>query len=83
MTLHTWHEVLVSRTGRLAWLQVDTQPPSHAATPGAFTQLLLAQSLYLGGAPNLDMLSPKARARASFVGCVQKVITAILSKNVK
>jgi hypothetical protein len=73
VTLHSWHEVLVSRTGRFAWLQVDTQSPSHAATPGAFTQLLLPQSMYLGGVPNLDIVSPKTKARSSFVGCIQKV----------
>ncbi|XP_059473292.1 pikachurin [Neocloeon triangulifer] len=73
VSLHSWHEVLVSRTGRSAWLQLDTQPPSHASSPGAFTQLMLAQSLYVGGVPSLEIVSPKAKARSSFVGCIQKL----------
>lgn len=73
MTLGQWHELRVSRTGRLAVLQVDKRPPSQVLAPGAFTQLSLPLNLYIGGVPNFDMVSPKVKVRTSFIGCIQKV----------
>lgn len=67
-------EVRVSRTGRLASLEVEDDPPQEILAPGAFTQLSLPLNLYLGGAPSTDMYSPKMKTTASFVGCVQTVI---------
>nr|XP_018904138.1 PREDICTED: pikachurin-like [Bemisia tabaci] len=74
VSLGEWHEVVVSRTGRLAVLEVDEGPASHELSPGAFTQLSLPLNLYLGGVPNFDMVSPKVKARTSFQGCIQKVV---------
>lgn len=64
----------MSRTGRLASLEVEDDPPQEILAPGAFTQLSLPLNLYLGGAPSTDMYSPKMKTTASFVGCVQTVI---------
>ncbi|GLG97429.1 Protocadherin-like wing polarity protein stan, partial [Gryllus bimaculatus] len=72
--LGAWHELRLSRTGRLAVLQLDREPPAQALAPGAFTQLSLPQSLYIGGVPNFELVSPKVRVRSSFVGCIQKVV---------
>lgn len=64
----------MSRTGRLASLEVEDDPPQEILAPGAFTQLSLPLNLYLGGAPSTDMYSPKMKTTASFVGCIQTVI---------
>lgn len=74
LTLGQWHELRLSRTGRLAVMQVDDLPATQAMAPGAFTQLTLPQNLYIGGVPNFDMVSPKVKVRTSFVGCIQKVV---------
>ncbi|KAJ8960123.1 hypothetical protein NQ318_003842 [Aromia moschata] len=71
--LSEWHQVRVSRTGRLAILTVDNQLPVEVLSPGAFTQLSLPQNLYLGGVPNFGIVSPQIKIRTAFVGCVQKV----------
>ncbi|KAL1114772.1 hypothetical protein AAG570_007596, partial [Ranatra chinensis] len=68
-----WHEVRVSRTGRMAVMQVDKRSSSQVLSPGAFTQLYLPLNMYVGGVPNFDMVSPKVKVRSSFVGCIQKV----------
>lgn len=73
ISLGEWHQIRVSRTGRLAILEVDSQLPAEVMSPGAFTQLSLPQNLYLGGAPNFGAVSPEVRIRRAFVGCVQKV----------
>ncbi|KAE8745611.1 hypothetical protein FOCC_FOCC007612, partial [Frankliniella occidentalis] len=67
MSLGEWHEVRVSRTGRLAVLQLDAHAPDEAMAPGAFLQLSLPLSLYLGGVPALHSVAPRLRARTSFV----------------
>ncbi|XP_015607232.1 pikachurin [Cephus cinctus] len=72
--LGEWLEVRVSRTGRLASLEVEDDPPQEILAPGAFTQLSLPLNLYLGGAPTPDMYSPKMKTTASFIGCIQTVI---------
>ncbi|XP_046387763.1 pikachurin-like [Ischnura elegans] len=63
ITLGTWHEARVSRTGRLAILSIDGQPGNRAMTPGAFTQLSLGPKhpLYIGGVPteHAELISPK------------------------
>ncbi|XP_048510585.1 pikachurin isoform X2 [Athalia rosae] len=71
--LGEWLEVRVSRTGRLASLEVEDEPPKEILAPGAFTQLSLPLNFYLGGAPAADVYSPKLKTVASFVGCVQSV----------
>ena len=73
VNLGEWHEVSVSRTGRLAILEVDNQLPVEVTAPGAFTQMSLPQNLYLGGVSNFASVSPEVRVRSSFVGCIQKV----------
>lgn len=78
VTLGQWHELRVSRTGRLAVMQVDKRPSSQVLAPGAFTQLSLPLNLYIGGVPNFDMVSPKVKVRTSFVGCIQKVSFKIM-----
>lgn len=67
-------EVRISRTGRLASLQVEDEPAQEILAPGAFTQLTLPLNLYLGGAPLAELYSPKMRTTASFVGCIQTII---------
>ncbi|KAJ8925428.1 hypothetical protein NQ315_009261, partial [Exocentrus adspersus] len=68
-----WHQVRISRTGRLGILSVDNQLSEEVLSPGAFTQLSLPQNLYLGGVPNFGIVSPQVKVRLSFVGCIQKV----------
>ncbi|KAH0954021.1 hypothetical protein HN011_007523 [Eciton burchellii] len=72
--LGEWVEVRVSRTGRLASLEVEDDPAQEILAPGAFTQLSLPLNLYLGGAPSSDMYSPKMKTTASFVGCIQTIV---------
>lgn len=74
LSLGEWHQIRVSRTGRLAILEVNSQMPVESMSPGAFTQLSLPQNLYLGGVPNFGAVSPQVKVRTAFVGCIQKVV---------
>ncbi|BES90608.1 Laminin G domain [Nesidiocoris tenuis] len=68
-----WHEIKISRTGRLAVLQVNKNPSVQILSPEAFTQLYLPLNLYVGGISNFDIVSPKVKTRTSFVGCIQRL----------
>ena len=72
--LGEWLDIRVSRTGRLASLEVEQEAPQQVLAPGAFTQLSLPLNLYLGGTPTPDMYTPKIKITSSFVGCIQSVV---------
>uniref|UniRef100_A0ABD2X622 Pikachurin n=1 Tax=Trichogramma kaykai TaxID=54128 RepID=A0ABD2X622_9HYME len=74
IVLGEWVEVRVSRTGRLASLEVERNPAQEILSPGAFTQLSLPLNMYLGGAPSTDMFSNKLKTKSNFVGCIQTVL---------
>lgn len=74
ISMGEWHQIRVSRTGRLAILEVDNQIPIEVLSQGAFTQLMVPQNMYLGGVSNFGNISPKVKMRKSFVGCIQKVV---------
>lgn len=73
ISLHEWHTVFLSRTGRAGLLEVDNQPRIEGLSKGAFTQLSLPQHLYIGGVPSFEIISHKVGVKSSFRGCVQKV----------
>lgn len=73
VSLGEWHKLRLTRTGRHAYLQVDRFPPAQILSPGPFTQLSLSLSLYLGGVPDYNIVSPKVKVKTSFIGCIQKV----------
>ncbi|KAI5711140.1 hypothetical protein M8J75_014484 [Diaphorina citri] len=74
ISLGEWHKLRLTRTGRHAYLQVDRFPSSQILSPGPFTQLSLSLSLYLGGVPDYNIVSPKVKIKSSFIGCIQKVL---------
>ena len=60
----------------LVWLYfIFHSPPTILL----FFQVILRQSLYLGGVPTFEMVSPFITVRESFSGCIQKVSFCILT----
>ncbi|XP_050524047.1 pikachurin-like [Daktulosphaira vitifoliae] len=74
ISLNEWHKVLISRTGRLATMFVDNQSHVQVLSPGAFTQLSLPLSMFIGGTPDFDEVSSNVKMRNSFRGCIQKIV---------
>lgn len=50
-------------------------------SPGAFTQLSLPLSMYIGGVPDFDTVPIQIKVRSSFNGCIQKVCTLLIKLN--
>lgn len=74
LKLNRWHRVRVTRTGLLAEVQVNDRKRVAQLAAGAFTQVILRQSLYLGGVPTFEIVSPYIPVRVPFSGCIQKLM---------
>lgn len=72
--LNHWHWVKISRTGLEGILEIDYKVAAIGQSQGAFTQLTLTQSLFIGGHRNFDETSKLANISESFDGCIQKII---------
>ena len=73
LSLHEWHVVRVSRTGRDGYMQIDNQAAVEGLAKGAYTQLTLTLDLFIGGHRNFDEIAKNANLHKSFKGCIQKV----------
>ena len=76
MTLHEWHVVWVSRTGRDNYLQIDNQAAIEGMSKGTYTQLTLTLDLFVGGHCNFDEVAKNAMIKNSFTDWIQKVGTS-------
>lgn len=56
---------------------MDDRPESMTVSPNGFWHLSLPHSLYLGGTDAAQFLPPDLKARGSFIGCIQKVISLL------
>ena len=73
MSLHVWHSVILSRTGRHGSMQVDGQPVVSGQSHGSFTQMTLTLGLFVGGHRNFDEIAAMVDVEKSFRGCIQNV----------
>lgn len=49
ISIGRWHNLVISRTTRLATISLDNQPSNQTVSHGAYTQLSLFKPLFLGG----------------------------------
>lgn len=54
-------------------LEIDDESVAIGQSQGAFTQLTVTQSLFIGGHRNFDETSKQANVTQAFEGCIQKV----------
>lgn len=74
VTLNHWHWVKLSRTGMEGVMEIDGHVAAINQSQGAFTQLTVTQSLFLGGHRNFDETSMFANISKAFDGCIQKFV---------
>lgn len=56
---------------------MDDHPETMTVSPNGFWHLSLPHSLYLGGTDTAQFLPADLKARGSFIGCIQKVISLL------
>lgn len=49
ISIGKWHDLVISRTTRLATISLDNQPSNQTVSHGAYTQLSLFKPLFIGG----------------------------------
>jgi len=84
ISIGQWHNLVISRTTRLATISLDNQPMNQTVSHGAYTQLSLFKPLFIGGVIknwqsdfeqkylNSSYL-PFEQGNENFKGCIQSI----------
>ena len=73
VTLNSWNRVTVYRDGWTAWLTLNSGQQVSGQSQGLFTQITFQLELFLGGSPNVSLVSERTNSFTGFTGCVRKL----------
>lgn len=65
--------MIVYRDGWTAWLTLNGEAMTSGQSQGLFSQINLRLELFLGGSPNISLVSSRAKSSRGFTGCVRKL----------
>ncbi|XP_015795541.1 pikachurin isoform X2 [Tetranychus urticae] len=71
--LNSWNRLTIYRDGWSAWLQLNQERQIPGQSQGLFSRITFKLELFLGGSPNISLISARANSRLGFVGCVRKL----------
>lgn len=71
--LNSWNRVTVYRDGWTAWLTLNGGQQVSGQSQGLFTQINFQLELFLGGSPNISLVSSRTNSFKGFTGCVRKL----------
>ena len=73
VSVNAWNKVTVYRDGWTAWLTLNNGPQVTGQSQGLFTQIDFNLELFLGGSPNISLVSDRTNCLNGFTGCVRKL----------
>lgn len=73
VVLNSWNRVTVYRDGWTAWLTLNGGQQVSGQSQGLFTQITFQLELFLGGSPNLTLVSQRTNSFTGLTGCVRKL----------
>lgn len=73
VVLNSWNKVTVFRDGWTAWLTLNDRSRVSGQSQGLFTQITFQLELFLGGSPNLTIVSDRTNSDTGFTGCVRSL----------
>jgi len=71
--LNSWNRVTVYRDGWAAWLTLNGGQQVSGQSQGLFTDINFQLELFLGGSPNLTLVSQRTNSFTGLTGCVRKL----------
>lgn len=71
--LNSWNRVTVYRDGWTAWLTLNGGQQISGQSQGLFTQINFELELFLGGSPNITLVSQRTNSFTGFTGCARKL----------
>lgn len=71
--LNSWNTVTVYRDGWTAWLQLNGGQQVSGQSQGLFSRITFRLELFLGGSPNLTLVSDRTNSFTGLTGCVRKL----------
>nr|QYB17310.1 heparan sulfate proteoglycan [Laodelphax striatellus] len=72
--LSQWHTVQLHRVRKEGKMYVDGKGPFTGLGSGAFVQLDLLETLFLGGVPSFANVNKQAGLNSGFVGCISRLV---------
>lgn len=74
LELGQWHTIKVTRSRREGKMFVDGRGPFSGQSPGKNQGLDLMETLFVGGVPSVNVISPQTGSSSGFVGCISRLI---------
>jgi hypothetical protein len=71
--LNSWNRVTVYRDGWTAWMTLNGGQQISGQSQGLFTDINFRLELFLGGSPNLTLVSQRTNSFTGFMGCTRKL----------
>ena len=71
--LNSWNTLTIYRDGWSAWLQLNQEEKVSGSSKGLFSRITFKLELFLGGSPNISIISKRAHTNNGFIGCVRKL----------
>ncbi|XP_070560391.1 basement membrane-specific heparan sulfate proteoglycan core protein-like isoform X2 [Ptychodera flava] len=71
-----WHSVVLKRTGQVGSMNLDNEGEISGRSAGSLINLNVKGNVYIGGAPDLEILTGK-KYKSGIVGCVFNVVIQV------
>lgn len=70
---NSWNILTIYRDGWTAWMQLNDGQQVSGQSKGLFSRITFRLELFLGGSPNVSLISHRVHATRGFVGCVRSL----------
>ncbi|KAG1699824.1 Pikachurin [Nymphon striatum] len=71
--MNDWNSLTIYREGWKAWMQLNDGMQVEGRSRGLFSRITFRERLYLGGSPNIELVSNRTASTEGFSGCVRKL----------
>ncbi|KFM59874.1 Pikachurin, partial [Stegodyphus mimosarum] len=71
VVLRSWNTLTIYRDRWDAWMQLNTGSQVQGRSKGLFSRITFRLNLYVGGSPNISLVTDRIQARTSFRGCLR------------
>jgi len=71
--LNSWNVLNIFRDGWSAWLQLNQEEQISGQSQSSFSRITFKLELFLGGSPNISLVSKRTHSHSGLIGCVRKL----------
>lgn len=71
VVLRSWNTLTIYRDRWDAWMQLNSGSQVQGRSKGLFSRITFRLNLFLGGSPNISLVSERTQAQTGFRGCLR------------